>query len=188
MFDVRCVLGWFDRLDNFVQRDLEGRCPRRIEGHLLRGAVEVSRGTIPRLPLAAIHRQLDGVPVLAMKGFVSMQQSLHSIRAGRNVAQAAFRVAQDAGVDHARGVGRHGVDIDAEQLLRLRAILDLKARLPFLAGGNHQQQAPIERLLARRRGEPNREARRRRVCCVRGKRDDGGGGDEKCLQSAMRHA
>ena len=86
--------------------------------------------TIPLLALAAIHRQLDDVTVGAMKRLVLVQQRLHAVRAGRHVREAL-----DAGSRARRRRSRRSspgcqpVDVDAEDLLRLRAVVDLEPRL-----------------------------------------------------------
>ena len=81
------------------------------------------------LAFAAVHGQLDGVAVGAVKGLVAMQHSLHVILARRHVAQAADGIA-GGGIVHDHGLaGLHGIDVDAEDHLGADGVVYLHARL-----------------------------------------------------------
>ena len=118
-----------DRRDHLVERDRDRRVRAGSIVICTRRAVEIARRAVPLLPLAAIHRQLDDVAVGAAERLVAVEQRLHA------VARRAARRA--GGAPDSRGPRRRwsrlarlpAVDVDAEDLLRLRAGLDLEARL-----------------------------------------------------------
>ncbi len=99
------------------------------------------------LPFATVHGQLHGVPVGAVERLVPVQEGLDPIATGRDLAQALDRVSQSLLVDHGLVIGRQGVDVDAEDLLGLRAVVDLEPRLTFVVGGEHHEQSAIDRRL-----------------------------------------
>ena len=124
-------------------------------------AVEVPGGLVPLLPLASIHRQLDGVAVGPVKGLVPVQEGLDPIVPGGNLRQALHRVAQRGGVDHGVLAGLQPLDVDAEDLLGLRAVVDLEPRLLGGVLREHDQDPAVERRRALLRSEPDPELRSR---------------------------
>ena len=122
------VLGRDDLGDDLIYAKLNRRIRLRIELDLHGRRVHVPGRTIPLLALATIHRQPDRVAV-ALKGLVAVEHDLHAIRAGRHLAQAIAGIAEHARIDHLRRRRRPVLDVDAEQLLRLRAVVHLHPRL-----------------------------------------------------------
>ncbi len=128
MPDVFRVLGRDDLGDDLIYAKLNRRVRLRIERDLHGRRVHVPGRTIPLLALATIHRQPDRVAV-ALKRLVAVEHGLHAIRAGRHLAQAVAGVAEHARIDHLRRRRRPLLDVDAEELLRLRAVVHLHSRL-----------------------------------------------------------
>ena len=127
-----------------------------VPPHFLRRAIEVARRAAPLLALAAIHRQLDGVAGGQAERLVLVQQRLHRVLAGRQLAQRLERVAEHAGVERPLVARLQPLDVDAEDLRRRQA---RGAHLePRLAGAVLRQAtaaavrraAPSRRLAARR--------------------------------------
>ena len=138
--------GRFDRRDDLIEHECDGRLHGRIELDLAHGAVEIAGRLVPDLPFAAIHRQLHDMTILPTEGLVSMQQHLYAIRAGGHVGEAEARIADYLGVEDLRLAALPALGIDAEDLLTLRAFLDLKSRLLAGIDGQQQQQSAVERL------------------------------------------
>ena len=89
---------------------------RPVDGDLAGRAVEVAGRLVPLLPLAAVHRQLDDVPVGAVEGLVPVQQGLDAVVPG-GTAEALERVSEGRLVDHGLLTRGQAVNVDAEDLL-----------------------------------------------------------------------
>ena len=59
--------------------DRRGGIRARLDRHLLGRAVEVAGRFVPLLAFAAVHGQLDDVPVAAVKRFIEVNQSLNTV-------------------------------------------------------------------------------------------------------------
>jgi len=73
VLDVLRVLGLLDWRNHLVERKADYVAAAGIDFDLSRRAVKVTRRATPLLAFAAIHRESDGVPVGAAKGFVAMK-------------------------------------------------------------------------------------------------------------------
>jgi hypothetical protein len=85
------------------------------------------------------------VAIGASEGLVPVEECLHGVGPRAERAQRLQRVAENRPVDD-RGRSRgQAVDVEAEDLLRLRAVGDLEARLRGLVGGEEQQHTAGDR-------------------------------------------
>ena len=85
--------------DLLVERQVDRRVAAQIDMHFDRLVVKIARRPVPLLAFALIHVELDDVPVAAMEGRVFVEDRLHPVFAGRNIADALQRIAEGAGVD-----------------------------------------------------------------------------------------
>ena len=131
-----------------------------LDGDLPGRAVEVAGRPVPVLPFAAIHRELDDVPVGAVERLVLVQEGLDAVLAGRDEPEALERVSECLLVDHGLLTGRQALDVDAEDLLGPGILGDLESRFAVLLGGEHHQQPAVERLVAQLGPEADRDAGR----------------------------
>ena len=105
----------------------------------LRSAVEISRGAVPLLAFAAIHRQLHGVTIRSFERFIPMKQRLDPIVSRLQIGQRAQGITKSTRVNDCFLVGLQAVDVDPEDLLRIQVFINLKARLFGIVGGEQQQ-------------------------------------------------
>ena len=148
VLDVPGGGGGSDGGNHLVERDRQRLVVPGIEGDLSRRAVEVPRRLVPLLSFAAVHGQLDRVPVGAVKRLVLVKESLDAILAGGNLRQRFDRIAQRAGVDDGILAGLQSLDVDAEDLLGFRAVADLEPGLLGGVLGKHDQNPAVQRRLA----------------------------------------
>ena len=75
------VAGCGDRRDHLVEPDDDRSAGIRArrDRHFLGRAVEVAGRLVPLLAFAAVHRQLDDVPVAAVKRLILVQQGLDAV-------------------------------------------------------------------------------------------------------------
>ena len=85
--------------DHLVEDDRDRVRTRRVDLDLLRGAVQVAGREVPVLAFAAVHRQLDRVPVRAVERLVAVEDGLDEIRALRDAREALEGVAEDGRVE-----------------------------------------------------------------------------------------
>ena len=93
------------------------------------------------LSFAAIRRQLHGLAVRPVKGLINVQHRLNRVVAGRHVLQARPRIALRVVADRKRLTGLPRVHCYTENHLRLKAVVDLHARL-FARIVREQKQQP----------------------------------------------
>src|ERR1700754_1345298 len=136
VLDVLRVFGRFDRRDYFIERDRDWRVA--ADPHTLRGAIEISRRAVPLLSFATVHREFDCVTICAFESFVTMEQRLHCVLAGRHVGETAPWITKRALVQRFRLARFPGVDVNAEVLLSVEIFVDLKTRLAFGTGRDQQ--------------------------------------------------
>ena len=148
VLDVLRLGGIRDRRDHLVER--EAHRLARGDRDRARRAVEVPGRAVPLPALAPVHRQLDDLAVRAVKRFVHLEQRLHRVGAGGNVGEAANRVGDGRLVHGCRGTRSPALDVHPRDDLRVRAVVDLEARLGARIGGQHHEQAPVERPALRR--------------------------------------
>ncbi len=98
----------------------------------------------------------------AVERLILVQHGLDPVLAGRDLSQALDGVAQRLLIDHGVLIGRQAVDVDPEDLLGLRPVVDLEPRLSLVVGGEQYEQPAIDRLLAQvaavADGDPDRRA------------------------------
>ena len=94
MFDILGVLWFLHRRNFLIQRDLNRSGLRRVNRYLLRSAVQVAGRTVPLLPFALIHGELNGMAVGELKRFVPMKQGLYVVLTGRDVRDTPQRIAE----------------------------------------------------------------------------------------------
>ena len=155
--DVFRVLGRGDGRDLLVEDDADGPAAAGIEGDLPRRAVEIARRGVPALALAAVHGQLDRVAVRPVEGLVPVEKGLDVVLAGGHLGQAAQRIAEGGRVDDRFGPRLEAVDIDAEDKLRRRAVVDLEPGLGGVARRKEQQHPAVDRGGRPLRGEGDGE-------------------------------
>ncbi len=162
MADIFGVGNRLYRGDLLVERQLDHPALGRIDMDLHRLRIEVAGCDVPMLPLAAVRRQLDGDAVGAVKSFVTVQQALDVIIAGRQLGDVVDRPADRLAVDDRRLARRQMIDGDAEHDLRTGLQIDLVARLVGRIGRQHHQHASVLRLGAAlgRKGQVEFEGRR----------------------------
>ena len=119
-----------------------------LDGDLPRRAVEVAGRLVPLLSLAAVHGQLDDVPVGSVERLVLVQQGLDPVSPGGNLAQALDRIAQRRRVDHGLLAGREPSTSMPKICWVFGAVVDLEPRLFLGIGREHDQQPAVERRLA----------------------------------------
>ncbi len=91
------------------------------------------------LPFPAVHREFHGFSIRAIKGFVAVQNSLNEVFAWLEIAEMVDGIAESRIVDD-RSVRRlQRVDVNAENNLRCRRVVDLHAGLRRRVGGKNQQ-------------------------------------------------
>src|SRR5262245_13788128 len=144
VLDVPGVLGRLDRRYRLIERYRNRLRPARIDLDLSRLAVEIAGSQVPMLPFSAIHRQLHRTPVRPFECFVLMQQRLNPVSPGRNLSQAFPRVAEDGAVDKSLLPRLQAVNVNPENLLSLRAVVDLHPRFLRIVGRDHKQHPAIE--------------------------------------------
>ncbi len=135
---LRSVLRLRDRRNLFVHRNPDVASARRIDVHLRRLAVEVSRFPLPVLPFALVHRHLHRMTIAAGEGFVTIDERLHEVVAGGNVLDASRRPSNHGFVDRDALVRTQSIHIHAEDRPRaVRAVLvALKPRLRLVVVGD----------------------------------------------------
>ena len=115
------VLGRLDGRDNFGEMDLD--CSLETSaGSMWRRcglAIEIAWLAVPVLAFAFVHGELDGVAVGAIEGGVFAEDGLDPIIAGGNIAEIGGGVAEGVVVDEGGLIGGEGVNVDAENLLRV---------------------------------------------------------------------
>ena len=113
--DHRGVRGGGDRRNDLVSHEPDRRRRCRVDPHLHRIAVEVSRRSLPVLAFPLVHVQPHRVAVRAREARVDVHERLHPVLAGRNVAQARDRMPAIVRADRDRGPGRELVDVFREE-------------------------------------------------------------------------
>src|SRR5690348_15929482 len=96
------------------------------------------------LSLSAIHRQLHSMPVGPFECLVLMQQRLNPVSPGGNLSQAFPRIAKDGAVNKSLLPRLQVLNVNPENLLGLRAVIDLRPRLLRTVSRDHKQNAAIE--------------------------------------------
>ena len=161
-----------DGRDDLVQRDLDRSALGRVDRDLARACCRGCRAPCSMLAFPAVHGQLDHVAVGAAEGLVTMEQGLDGVGARADVLEALQRVA-DVGPAHGHRLPRlHPVHVEAEDLLRLEAVVDQEARLLAVVGREHDQQAAVERVPALLGGETDVEAKTGAGGCAGPRRSD----------------
>jgi len=112
------------------------------------------------LSFAHVGMQLDGFAVAAMEGFVLVEHDLDGVFAGGNVFEAADGIAVCGGVNDSWGGGLPAVDIEAEDHLGARRVVDLIAGLVAGVGGEQEKEPSVEGLRAEFFGEGDGEGLR----------------------------
>ena len=153
--------------------------------YAFRSAVEIAGLGVPVLAFALVHRELYGVSVGAVKGGVFVEDTLDPVVAGGKVAKTGGGVTDGVISDDGGLAGGEGVDIGAENLLRLDFILeDLRAGFGVIFCGDHDVDAAVEGGGAEFRIERDGEVRLRRgIFCGRSLWS----GVDNCGRSEERH-
>src|SRR5215813_3851860 len=138
VLDVSGVLRGLDRRYHLIERDRNRLRLARIDPDLSRFAVEIAGSQVPMLPFSAIHRQLHRMPVRPFEGLVLMQQRLNPVSPGGNFSQAFSRIAEDRAINKSLLSRLQPVNVNAEDLLSLRAVIDLHPGLLRTVGRDHQ--------------------------------------------------
>src|SRR6266545_765884 len=141
------VLGVFRRLNrryHLIERDRNRLRRDRIDLDLSRLAVEIAGSQVPMLPLSTIHRQLHRMPVGPFEGLVLMQQRLNPVGSGGDLPQTFSRIAEDGAVNKSLLPRLQALNVNPENLLSLRAVVDLRPRLLRTVGRDHKQNAAVE--------------------------------------------
>ena len=112
---------------------------------------------VPLLSLAPVGRKLDGVAIGALVGLIAVQQRLNPVLPGRDLGQAADRVAESPAVHHHRLSRRPPLDVHPERQLAGRAVHDLEARLRRVILGEHEDQPAVEGIRTPVSAERHRE-------------------------------
>ena len=147
MFDVLGVLRRLDRWNFLVQQDADGRGGSRIDMQEQRPVVEIPRLHVPFLAFAAFGRELDGVTVGAMKGFIGVEHRLHVVITGRELGKASEWIAEGRRVDDGRSIGLPVVDIETEELgAECGFFAELEAWLGRAVSGDAEKNVAIEGL------------------------------------------
>ena len=98
------------------------------------------------LAFAFVHGELDGVAVGAMERGVFAEDGLDPVIAGGDLAEIGGGVAESVVVDEGGLAGGEGVNVGAENLLRVDFDFeDLVARLGVVGGGDDDVDAAVER-------------------------------------------
>ena len=138
ILDLRRVVRPLNLRDLLVHRNPDLAAMARIDVQLDRLAIQVSWLGGPALPLTAIHRHFDRVPIGAMKCLIPIDQRLNPVVARRNVLEAADWPTQHSVIDDGVLIRLQSVDIETEDRTRaVGAILvRLQARLSLCHVGN----------------------------------------------------
>ena len=148
VLDIFRVLRRRNGWDFLVEGDFDCFAFVRIDPHFFGCAEQVAGRAVPALAFSAVHGQLDGVAIGPMECLVPVEQGLHPVFAGRDFGDALQGVSEDGPVDDCFVAGFQAVDVDAEDELRSRAVVDLEPRFSASVGGNHEEHAAVECFLA----------------------------------------
>jgi hypothetical protein len=99
------------------------------------------------------------VTIAPREGLVPVEERLDAIPAGGETRKASDRIAERARIHRRLPAGGEPVDIDAEHELRGRTVTDLEPRLGGRIGRKQEQESPVERRGAPRRGEADPKGR-----------------------------
>ena len=88
---------------------------------------------------------LTTCPSRRWKRLINVNQGLDPVTPGRDQAQALDRVTRGREVDDGLLIRPKTVHVDAEDLLRLGAFVDLEPRLFLRVRREHDEQSPVER-------------------------------------------
>ena len=166
-----------DRTDNLVEGEVDGR-RAGADVHFAGRAVEVAGGEVPVLAFATIGSELDGFAVAAMESLVNVEDSLHSVVAGRNVLERPDGIT-GSGVPDGDSLTRlQPVHSNAKDQLRPPRIVNLHARLGAGIVGEQEKNAAIKRTQGPRGGKADGNGL--------GAHDGRDGGKEQCTESNGR--
>ena len=139
------LLERLDRRDPFGQREC-GAAAVPANCHRLR--VEVAGLGAPLLALALVGRHFQFATIAHAESLVAVQEGLHAILAGRQVAQLADGKTEGIIIDAACCTGRPALDVDAVERDRAAVPVDEIARLlvgGLIRGREDQQQTAVLR-------------------------------------------
>ena len=120
------------------------------------------------LTFAAVHRELNGVTVGAMEGFVAVKDGLNIVFACGNIAKVANGIAERVIVRyHDRLTRSERIHVDAEKNLRLYREINLHAGFLRRVGGEQNEDSAVEWLRATLFGKRDGELWSIRRCRMR---------------------
>src|SRR5262249_18660793 len=134
-----------------------------VEVNLAWDAVEVARRGLPPLPFPLVVVHPDHVAVGAGESRIDVDERLHDVVAGRNVAQAVDRKASIGVVDHSCRAWREFLHIAPEKRNAVY-LADLESRLFAAIAGKDDEHAAGDRPAPNGRGEGDLESNRRPLC------------------------
>ena len=111
--------------DDFCEMNLDDACVRGggIDVDFFGDAIEIAGLGVPVLAFAFVHGELYGVAVGAVEGGVFVEDALHPVVAGGEIAKIGGGVAERVIGDDGVLAGGEGVDVGAENLLGVRLLL-----------------------------------------------------------------
>ncbi len=120
------------------------------------------------LAFAAVHREINGVTIGAMEGFIAVEHGLNIVFAGRNISEMPRGITISVIVrNHDRLARSECIHVDAEKNLRLDREINLHTRFLRRVGGEQNEDSAVERLCAALFGERDGELRPIRWCRMR---------------------
>ena len=176
------------RGDLLVERDVDPGRSSRPQHDRLGGGDQVPRLAVPLLSLTPVGRELDGVAIGAVVGLIPVQKRLNPVLPGRDILQAADRVAEGPAVHQHRISRRPPLDVHPERQLAVRSVHDLEARLGRVILGEHEDQPAVQGLGTPVSAEGHRERGAFRAPAAEcGKRRDGNQRPNRCRCVGVPH-